>query len=396
MKAILDSPDLQLDGFLGPGHVSTVVGIRPFEFVTRTYDKPVVVVGFEPLDILQGVHMIIRQVLEGRCEVENQYKRVVHDDGNPKALEVLARVFKLRSHFEWRGLGFISQSALELQDEYADYDAEKVFSVPGVRVADPKGVPVRRSPQGSAQALGMQGVRHRVHAGDTDRHLHGVVRRRVRRLLQLRAILACSRSRAGARRRGARRTGTATATAAAPPTECIRSRCARDERDDRRTRQWRGDQGGVGAHRRSRAARARAHRGDPQAPSVASRGRHHDESRRRGQGQPHAGHGPLRRHPQQPGARPARRPGGTGDPGRRAPRPRGHDGLVRGQPALLSGWRHRRACGQRHDQRPRRRWRNATRDLGCVHPRGRPRCRDTAQGRRVDASAPRTAPASAS
>ena len=138
MKAILDSPDLRLDGFLGPGHVSTVVGIRPFEFVTRTYNKPVVVVGFEPLDILQGVHMVMRQVLEGRCEVENQYTRVVHDEGNPKALEVLGKVFRLRPHFEWRGLGFISQSALELNDDFADFDAERVFTVPGIRVADPK------------------------------------------------------------------------------------------------------------------------------------------------------------------------------------------------------------------------------------------------------------------
>ena len=138
MKAILDSPDLRLDGFLGPGHVSTVVGIRPYEFVTRTYAKPVVVVGFEPLDILQGVHMILRQLLEGRCEVENQYRRVVHDEGNPRALEVLARVFRVRAHFEWRGLGFISQSALELNDEFADLDAERAFAVPGVRVADPK------------------------------------------------------------------------------------------------------------------------------------------------------------------------------------------------------------------------------------------------------------------
>jgi hydrogenase expression/formation protein HypD len=138
IKAILDSPDLRLDGFLGPGHVSSVVGIRPYEFVTRTYAKPVVVVGFEPLDILQGVHMVIRQVLEGRCEVENQYKRVVHDNGNPKSLEVLGRVFSVRPHFEWRGLGFISQSALQLRDEFAEYDAEKVFTVPGVRVADPK------------------------------------------------------------------------------------------------------------------------------------------------------------------------------------------------------------------------------------------------------------------
>jgi hydrogenase expression/formation protein HypD len=138
MKAILDSPDLRLDGFLGPGHVSTVVGIRPYEFVARRYGKPVVVVGFEPLDILQGVHMIVRQVREGRCEVENQYRRIVRDDGNPRALEVVAQVFRLRPHFEWRGLGFISLSALAIRDEFARFDAELRFDVPGVRVADPK------------------------------------------------------------------------------------------------------------------------------------------------------------------------------------------------------------------------------------------------------------------
>ena len=138
MKAILDSPDLRLDGFLGPGHVSTVVGIRPYEFVTKRYGKPVVVVGFEPLDILQGVYMIIKQVNEGRCEVENQYTRIVRDDGNPKALEVIRQVFKLRPHFEWRGLGFISLSALAIREEYSKFDAELRFEVPGVRVADPK------------------------------------------------------------------------------------------------------------------------------------------------------------------------------------------------------------------------------------------------------------------
>jgi len=138
MKAILDSPDLRLDGFLGPGHVSTVVGIRPFEFVSARYDKPVVVVGFEPLDILQGVYMIVKQIKEGRCEVENQYTRIVRDDGNPKGLEVMQQVFALRPHFEWRGLGFISQSALRIRDEYAAFDAELRFEVPGVRVADPK------------------------------------------------------------------------------------------------------------------------------------------------------------------------------------------------------------------------------------------------------------------
>ena len=138
MKAILDSPDLRLHGFLGPGHVATVVGIRPFDFVAQHYNKPVVVVGFEPLDILQGVHMIIDQINNGRCEVENQYTRIVRDDGNPRALEVMQKVFALRPHFEWRGLGFISQSALRLRDEYARFDAELRFEVPGVRVADPK------------------------------------------------------------------------------------------------------------------------------------------------------------------------------------------------------------------------------------------------------------------
>jgi hydrogenase expression/formation protein HypD len=138
MKAILDSPDLRLDGFLGPGHVSTVIGIRPYEFVAKRYGKPVAVVGFEPLDILQGVHMVIQQINDGRCEVENQYRRIVRDDGNPRALEVLRQVFKLRPHFEWRGLGFISLSALALRDEFAHLDAERRFEVPGVRVADPK------------------------------------------------------------------------------------------------------------------------------------------------------------------------------------------------------------------------------------------------------------------
>jgi hydrogenase expression/formation protein HypD len=97
-----------------------------------------VIAGFEPLDILQAVHMILCQLAEGRCAVENQYSRVVPWEGNIRALEAMAEVFELRPHFEWRGLGFISQSALKLSDAYADFDAELRFSAPGVRVADPK------------------------------------------------------------------------------------------------------------------------------------------------------------------------------------------------------------------------------------------------------------------
>jgi hydrogenase expression/formation protein HypD len=138
IKAILESPDLRLDGFLGPGHVSTVVGLRPYRFVCDTYGLPIVVAGFEPLDILQSVHMLLRQLTEGRREVENQYARVVRPDGNPQALKLLGETMELRPHFEWRGLGFISQSALKVHRDYAAWDAEEIFSMPGVRVADPK------------------------------------------------------------------------------------------------------------------------------------------------------------------------------------------------------------------------------------------------------------------
>jgi hydrogenase expression/formation protein HypD len=138
IRAILDSPDLRLDGFIGPGHVSTVIGIRPYRFIARDYGRPVVVSGFEPLDVLQGVYMILRQLRDGRSEVENQYSRVVREQGNPLALRAIGETMELRTTFEWRGLGFISQSALRLRPELAEFDAELRYAVPGVRVADPK------------------------------------------------------------------------------------------------------------------------------------------------------------------------------------------------------------------------------------------------------------------
>ncbi|HTI26272.1 MAG TPA: hydrogenase formation protein HypD [Kutzneria sp.] len=138
IKAILDSPDLRLDGFIGPGHVSTVIGCRPYEFIAAQYGKPVVVAGFEPLDILQSIYMLMLQLHEGRSVVENQYSRVVPWQGNPVALRVINQTMQLRPYFEWRGLGFISHSALRIRDSYAAFDAEARFPVPGVRVADPK------------------------------------------------------------------------------------------------------------------------------------------------------------------------------------------------------------------------------------------------------------------
>jgi hydrogenase expression/formation protein HypD len=138
IRAILDSPDMRLDGFIGPGHVSTVIGCRPYEWIARDEGKPIAVAGFEPLDLLQAIVMLLRQLKEGRAEVENQYTRVVPWEGNRAALRAMAEVFQLRPYFEWRGLGFISQSALRIRDEFAQWDAEQVFSVAGVRVTDPK------------------------------------------------------------------------------------------------------------------------------------------------------------------------------------------------------------------------------------------------------------------
>jgi hydrogenase expression/formation protein HypD len=138
IRAILDSPDMRIDGFIGPGHVSTVIGCRPYEWVARNEGKPIVVSGFEPLDLLQSIAMILSQLQKGESKVENQYKRVVPWEGNGAALRWMADVFQLRPYFEWRGLGFISQSALRIRESFAEWDAEQRFQVPGISVTDPK------------------------------------------------------------------------------------------------------------------------------------------------------------------------------------------------------------------------------------------------------------------
>ena len=138
IKAILDSPGMQLDGFIGPGHVSTIIGLRPLEFVPERYRTPMVVSGFEPTDILQSVVLILRQIDAGTPRTENQYARVVRPEGNRAALAAISRTFELRPYFEWRGLGFINHSALKVRDEFSAWDAEVRFTVPGIRVTDPK------------------------------------------------------------------------------------------------------------------------------------------------------------------------------------------------------------------------------------------------------------------
>jgi hydrogenase expression/formation protein HypD len=128
MEAILDSPDNRVQGFLAAGHVCTVMGYTEYEPLVRQYRVPIVVTGFEPLDILQGVYMCVRQLEEGRAEVENQYTRSVRREGNETARQLLAEVFRV-VHRKWRGVGPIPRSGLGLAEEYASFDAEQRFGV---------------------------------------------------------------------------------------------------------------------------------------------------------------------------------------------------------------------------------------------------------------------------
>src|SRR5882672_1017390 len=138
IKAMLDSPDLQLDGFLGPGHVSMVIGTQPYQFIAEHYRKPITIAGFEPLDVLQSLWMVLTQIADGRCEVENQYGRIVPAAGNAAALAAVHEVFELREFFEWRGLGSIDHSGVRVRQAYGQFDAERKFGVPNLKIADPK------------------------------------------------------------------------------------------------------------------------------------------------------------------------------------------------------------------------------------------------------------------
>jgi hydrogenase expression/formation protein HypD len=138
LRAILDTPGTRIDAFIAPGHVSTVIGTEPYRFIAEEYGKQVAVSAFEPLDILQATAMILRQRAEGRCEVENQYTRVVRPDGNPRALAAIEETMHLRETFEWRGLGWIPWSALKLRPDFAAWDAEARFELPRTRVPDHK------------------------------------------------------------------------------------------------------------------------------------------------------------------------------------------------------------------------------------------------------------------
>ena len=141
---ILESPEVRelgtvpLDGFIGPAHVSTVIGSQPYEYFAEEYERPVVIAGFEPLDVMQAILMLVRQLNDGRAEVENEFTRAVTRAGNEKAKALVAEVFELRKSFEWRGLGEVPYSALRIKDAYAEFDAERRFGITYRSVADNK------------------------------------------------------------------------------------------------------------------------------------------------------------------------------------------------------------------------------------------------------------------
>ncbi|MFK5984980.1 MAG: hydrogenase formation protein HypD [Pseudomonadota bacterium] len=145
IQNILESPEVRemgtvsIDGFFGPSHVSSIIGTQPYEFFAEEYQKPVVIAGFEPLDVMQSTLMLIQQLNKGLHQVENEYTRVVSRLGNQKAQALVAEVMELRRNFEWRGLGMVPYSGLQIKQSYASFDAEKRFQIAEIKASDIKG-----------------------------------------------------------------------------------------------------------------------------------------------------------------------------------------------------------------------------------------------------------------
>ena len=140
MRMLLEDEECKINAFLGPSHVSVITGSKIYEEFPLDFKTPVVVSGFEPVDVMQSIYMILKQFLEGRCEVENEYERAVSREGNTSAQKLMDRYFERRESFRWRGLGDIKRSALKLRDEFSEYDAEKIYKevLPTKKIDDHK------------------------------------------------------------------------------------------------------------------------------------------------------------------------------------------------------------------------------------------------------------------
>ena len=184
IEALMSSPNCRVQGFLAAGHVCAVMGCEEYFPLAKKYRVPIVVTGFEPLDILQGVLMTVRQLESGRAEVENQYARAVRREGNQPAQDLIRKVFTVVPR-KWRGIGEIPQSGLGLGENYAAFDAAKKFRLTDHRVEEPAECIAGLILQGLKKPHECPGVRHAMHAGTSARRDHGFERRRVRGVLPL-------------------------------------------------------------------------------------------------------------------------------------------------------------------------------------------------------------------
>ena len=184
ISAILDAAGNRIQGFLAAGHVCTVMGTDEYQPLAERYRVPIVVTGFEPLDILEGVYLCVSQLEEGRAEVENQYSRAVRREGNRPAQRVMAEVFKVMSR-RWRGIGDIAESGLGLADAYAELDAERRFGAVATEEKHESECISGLVLRGEQKPPRMPGLRHALHARASARRHHGVVGRGLRRLLPL-------------------------------------------------------------------------------------------------------------------------------------------------------------------------------------------------------------------
>ena len=186
LRALLASPDLQVSGLLLPGHVSAIVGAASYDFIPREFNLPCAVTGFEPLDILLGVEAILTQLRDGNIHVANTYKRAVSAPANPKAQEVLQEVF-IPCDAEWRGLGVIPQSGVNIHPRYVDFDARVRFAQILSQVPPPhkNPLPLRRCPARYSAPSRLPPVRHYLYSLPAHRPLHGLQRRRLCRGLPI-------------------------------------------------------------------------------------------------------------------------------------------------------------------------------------------------------------------
>lgn len=176
LRSLLEQPDIRIDGFLAPGHVSMVIGASPYQPLCDAFHKPFVITGFEPLDILQALLMLVTQLREARCQIENQYRRILPDSGNGLAQKAMDEVFEIKASSEWRGLGEIADSGMQLRAAYHDYDAERRFQSRQQRVAD-EPLTLWRCAERSLQTGGLSPVCQALLTRESHWRTDGIVRR---------------------------------------------------------------------------------------------------------------------------------------------------------------------------------------------------------------------------